>query len=68
MGTTISATELVVSESADATGATEFQLVVLEDEAGFGDLLSGEVQKTYPLPEVKNVEAGGTSSWNRYRE
>jgi len=68
MGTTISADELVVSESADATGATEFQLVVLEDGAGFGDVLSGEVHKTYPLPETKNVGTGGISSWNRYRK
>ena len=68
VGASVSATELVVSESAEATGATEFQLVVLEDEAGFGDLLSGDVRKTYPLPETKNVEAGGTSSWSRYQE
>ena len=64
----VSATGLVVSESAEATGAAEFQLVVLEDGAGFGDLLSGEITKTYPLPESKEVKAGGTTHWSRYRE
>jgi hypothetical protein len=59
---------LVVSESAEATGAIEFQLVVLEDGAGFGDMLSGEVMKTYPLPEPSGARAGGTILWNRYRE
>lgn len=65
---TASANSLVVSESADATGAVEFQLVVLEDGAGFGDMLSGEVMKTYPLPEASDVRAGGATLWNRYRE
>lgn len=66
--TAVSATGLVVSESAEATGAIEFQLVVLEDGAGFGDMLSGEVMKTYPLPEPSGARAGGTILWNRYRE
>ncbi len=65
---TASATGLVVSESADATGAVEFQLVVLEDGAGFGDMLSGEIMKTYPVPEPGDVRAGGATLWNRYRE
>lgn len=68
MGTAAAAADLAVSQSADQTGATQFQLVVLEGGAGWGDLLSGEVTKAYPLPERTAVEAGGVSSWRRYRE
>jgi len=66
--TTISADDLVVSQSVGATGATDFQLVVLKDGAGFGDLLSGEIRKTYPRPYANTVSAGGSISWKQYRQ